>query len=148
MPILLKPNSTFKVVLECDKDDPFDKQPRFICRCLSKSQWLGIASLNESLTSASTIQESADVVTKITEVGLVGWENMIDPKTGKEIPFDLSIVGDILTAGESAELMMRIVSQVPSAEDKKKCDSQSDSDTEESAATAKDQENAKTSPAL
>jgi len=147
MPTLLKPNSNFPVVLDVDKDEPSDKQPRFICRCLSKSQWLELASLNESLTSASTIQESSDVVTKITEVGLVGWENMIDPETGKEIPFDLSIVDDILTAGEAAELMMHIVSQVPSAEDKKKSDSQSHSDTEESAATAKGQENAKTSPA-
>lgn len=116
MPILLSPKQTYKYTLVSDKES--ENPPVFILKCLSKGAWREIAALSDTFDASANSTESLDVVDKILAVGVIGWENVNE--NGAPIKFSLDKLDEILTVSESIELMMAIVNQSPTIDDKKK----------------------------
>jgi len=135
---MLHTDARYPVILSTDLKLPEDKQPRFIFQYLSGKRWEEISTISDQFDDVKTGGDMIRLAFKAIRVSLVGWENMIDPKTGKEIPFDPAQLDDMLIPREAIELMQAAVSQVPTNEDKKKLESQSPSDTESSAKNAAD----------
>ena len=55
------------------------------------------------------------------EICLIGWENMTDPQTGKEIEFSRESIGDVLSIEELVEVFSAVTSAgSATASDKKK----------------------------
>jgi len=49
MPLVLEPNSTFRVVLESDKPKPIEQQPYFEFKYLSGREWKKVAKIADSI---------------------------------------------------------------------------------------------------
>ncbi len=113
---------------------------------LPGSEWRKLAKLTDKHDEAQTTTEKLDSCFAAIEKGLVGWENMTMPD-GQSIPFNSKKVDEILTIQESMELMQALLNQNKTELDKKKSESQSDSNTEQSVAAAQDKPSAKTNPA-
>ena len=142
MPLTCNPDSTYDIVLEVDKDKESDKQSVFIFQYLTGRRWKEVANLSDSFEDAKGGAAMLDLAFKLIKVGLIGWKNLTNPK-GDEIPFDLDELDDILTMSEATEMMQAVVSQGVTVEDKKKLESQSDSNTERSAETVQAPQSAK-----
>jgi hypothetical protein len=145
MPLVLEPDSHYDYVLDCDKSKPKEKQPTFIFRYLSSRKWREVAQLSDSFDKDDSGEAAIDAVFKAIKKTLAGWRDMNGPD-GEEIEFNADKLEDIVTPAEAMELLRAAVSQMPTAEDKKKLDSQSTSGTDRSAKTAKDRKTAQTSP--
>lgn len=140
MPLVLEPDSTYEYVLSNDAGKPKEKQPTFIFKYLSSRKWRELARLSDKFdkdTAGDEGDAAMDAVFEAIKMALVGWRNMTWPD-GKEVEFDPDKLEDILMPDEAIELMQAAVSQLPTAEDKKKLDSRSTSSTDRSARTAKD----------
>lgn len=110
MPVLLDPNQQYPIVL--DGDTGKDPQPVFFAKAQSMRSQRRIADLvdkwsqpDESTTVASLFTES---VTLLGEV-LVGWENIVDPDTSKNIPYTTEAIEDWLTYLEVRELINKVM---------------------------------------
>jgi len=142
MPLTCDPDSTYDVVLEIDKDKEPDKQPKFIFQYLTGRKWKEVANLSDAFDEAKGGAAMLDLAFDTIKVALIGWKNLTNSK-GEDIPFNLNELDNILTMTEATELMQAAVSQNVTVEDKKKLESQSDSSTEQSAATVQAPQSAK-----
>jgi len=139
MPIALEPGGVFRVVLESDKSKPKSKQPYFEFRYLSGREWKEFIQKQAKIKKAKDGIAALDRMLGLLAIGLVNWENMIDPETKKTIKFNIKEMDRLLTMSEAAELLVKSQNQgiELSMSDKKKLDSQSESSTEQSAKTVK-----------
>jgi hypothetical protein len=142
MPLTCNPDSTYDVVLECDKHKEPDNQPAFVFQYLTGRKWKEVANLSDSFESASGGAAMLDLAFDTIKIALVGWKNLTNSK-GEEIPFNLNELDNILTMTEATELMQAAVSQNVTVDDKKKLESQSDSSTEQSAVIVQAPQSAK-----
>lgn len=135
MPIALDPQATFKVVLDVDKDKT--PTPAFLYRYLSAARVRRNEEELEHIRSAGTAKDVWNKIQEIVLTGLVGWENLIDPETGKSIPFDSNrpeAIFDVCTSAEIGEIMARVSSgRTISKDDRKKSGPPSPTGTESSA---------------
>ena len=133
MPRSLEPNSRIVFVLECDKDK--SPQPRAFGRTLSISQSRKLINVMSSLREASTIDAKLDASIDAAMSVLSGWENMIDPDTGAEIPFSRESLADVYSIEELIEILNLASGDGRlSADERKKSESQPSSDVESCAA--------------
>jgi len=142
MPLMCDPESTFDYVLETDRQKPKEHRPVFVITYLSGRKWKEIARLNDDFDESDDSCAMLDMAYKMLKVGLVNWKNLTGPK-GEVIPFDLDKLEDILTMNETIELMRAITSQGVTVDDKKKLESQSGSNTEQSAQVVQAPQSAK-----
>ena len=147
MPIASDPEATFNLVLFSDREKPADVQPRFVYRHLTARQWGKVCETHNGLESFKSDAEALEKVFGACRIGLVGWENITNPDGGGQMPFDADKLEEVLGISEASELMTMIrASGILGADCKKKFDSLSDSDTEQSAGTAPGPKTAKTNP--
>jgi hypothetical protein len=144
MPVVLEPDSQYDYVLDCDKSKPKEKQPTFVFKYLSSRKWREVANLSDSFDKDDSGETAINAVFEAIKKTLTGWRNMIGPD-GDKIEFNADKLEDIVTPAEAMELLRAAVSQMPTAEDKKKLDSQLTSSTARSAKSARDRKTAKTS---
>ena len=144
MPLALDPNQVFQVVLECDKEKPKAKRPYFSIRFLSGRDLLEVDKLDARVDTAKTGRQALEFIYDILHLGIAGWGNIKD-RTGKEIPFELSRLGEILCLKDAAELRAKMVSPKLGVKVLKNSDLQSGSDTEPAAKTVRGRKRAKTS---
>lgn len=138
MPLATNPNATYELVLSTDAELPKEKQPVFIFRYLNITEWEKIAKLNDEFETSTEASQMIDLAFKVIEKTLCGWRNM-KPPSGNEINFNFKKLKDMVTLAEATELMQAAVSQRPTVADKKKLDSQSESNTDKSVKTVKEQ---------
>ncbi len=136
MPLALEPNETFEIILESDKDKPRETQPRFIYQYLTCRQWRQIARVQDEIEQQKDADAIMDKIFSAATTNLIGWVNMVHPQSGP-IPFDANKLEDLVGLAEAQELIVKLISQRPSPEDKKKLDLQPGSDTEVSVKGAK-----------
>ena len=146
MPLALDPNRTFKVVLESDRDRK--PVPAFIYRYLTGAEQLEFAMITDRIDEAKEAEgpgQMMDEIFRMAAVGLVGWENMIEPATGRKIPFAASKLKTIATMAEAQELAGLVFERclVVPIDVKKKLGSQSPSVTKKSARRARGRKSAK-----
>ena len=146
MPLALDTEQTFDRVLESDKDKPEDKRPTFTFRFLSNREWKQVAKLADNIQDL----QDKDLEPLLTEVenglrvGLVGWRNMVNPQTGKPIPYNPENLDMIINPAEMWELVFKVRNHVSlDVSDKKKSVSQSQSSTGKSAKPASRRKRAK-----
>ena len=106
MPKALDKNSTFKVVLESDKDK--EKKPAFVYRYLVGAEQLEFAKLSGKISEAQNPDAIIAGVFETAAKGLVGWENMVDSATGEEVKFDPVGLRSILSMAEAQELVEKV----------------------------------------
>jgi hypothetical protein len=129
MPISLDPKAVFRVVLEVDEGK--SPQPVFLYRHLSAIE---AKRTRESIAAQSDRWEQ---VRSAIMAGLVGWEHLTDPVSGKLIAFDAEKIFDICTDLELGEIMAKTAHERSmTAEDRKKSGPPSPSELENSAAAA------------
>lgn len=145
MPLALDKNKTFRIVLQSDKDKPENEQPYFVYRYLTGIQWRKLATLQDDIEDCDSGADAVDRVYEAVATGLIGWGNMID-SDNNFISFNINKLQEIVGPIEAQELIQRILMQTPNAEDKKKLDSPSDLNTEESAKIARESKSAETFP--
>lgn len=147
-PLALDPEATFELVLESDKDKPEGEQPTFICRYVNNRNWRQLAHVADNLEqikqTTDGIEELLDTMEEALLLSLVDWRNMVDPQTGKEIPFAADNLGDVLTVAEISELIQKAVtqSQLRPAAKKNSGSPSPDSSGKSAGGVTADQENA------
>lgn len=129
MPITANPKATFEIVLSSDWDKPDQEKAIFECKYLTVAEWSAVAELSEKFDKSKNIKERISLVAKIIEVGVCGWKNLNNSDTGKPVE-KLEDIQHALTLSEYVELMHAVYLQMPTAEDKKKLDSPSESSTD------------------
>lgn len=149
MPRALDPSATFKVVLEADLNKV--PQPAFIYRYLTGAEQLEFAMMTDSIKEAKKAEGPGPLMDEIfrkAQLGLVGWEKMTDPATGKKIPFAASKLNAVVSMVEAQELIGQVfeISLKVPVDIKKKLGSQSPSATKKSARRARDRRSAKRNP--
>jgi len=121
MPRALEPGVKRFVVLPYDRAKPEAEQPRFFYAAQDLHKSTEIAVLLDETQKAKdgrTVHES--VIRSLKEI-IVGWENLIDPETGKLIPFSPDKIPFVLTMADANELIAEVFkSNVVEPEDKKK----------------------------
>lgn len=137
MPLATHPNATYEVVLSTDSKLPKEKQPVFVFRYLSITDWEEVTKLNDKSSRSTDSKELIDMTFEIIKKTLCGWRNMKMP-SGQKMSFNFKRLKSMVTLQEATELMQAGVSQRPSLGDKKKLDSRSRSNTAKDAKTAKD----------
>ena len=144
MPLATNPNAMCTVVLESDKHLPEDKQPKFFYHYLTGLEQMELAQTMDALEdTCQTGRQAFEKVFDQAAIKLVGWTNMRNAKGGM-VPFDAKKLAAVIGMTEAQELIQELLSQRPSALDKKKFDSQSASSSAESVKPAKGRANAKT----
>ena len=119
MPLVLEPNQIFKVVLESDKSKPENKRPYFKFRYLSGRDWKKLAKTADGINKAKTGEQAINVIFELLVTGLVGWGNMVDPKTHKKIEFNKDNLDQLVTMKEANELLVKFRNQGIEVEDLK-----------------------------
>jgi len=109
MPSINKKN-TFKIILECDIGKV--PQPAFIYRSLTLCQLKTLMGMEQRLREDDP-EGQMDLLMEACGTGLVGWEHMTDPDTGKKIAFDRGLLGDLITISEANELVVKMTKQTP-----------------------------------
>lgn len=125
MPLALTPKLKNYVVLASDMHKTTKERPVFIYQFLNGDQWDEVAEIHDKLAEldeSSSGKDASTIVYNAASVGLVGWKNMIDPKTKKQIKFapggkSLKRVVGFLEAKELTERIM--TQQRPKASDLK-----------------------------
>lgn len=121
MPRALLPNATFKVSLPCDIDVEEDKRPYFMLKYLSGKDWVEVGAIDEAIEKGE-VKNTKDIFDKLlnaVKIGIAGWGNMLDPVTDTAIPFNDKNLPLVLNPVDAQELLMLIMSQKPTATDKK-----------------------------
>lgn len=118
MPRCLDPEQMFDIVLDGDKGK--SPEPTFVCRSLTLRQFrnciVKLQGIREAADQNAVISEALDVIEDV----VVGWRNMIDPRTGKEIKFTPGTAGDLLDIEEAVELVQKITMSGRLSEDESK----------------------------
>ena len=146
MPLSLSPNRHYRHVLSGDRDDSKTRLPTFVFKYLTSDRWMQVSELSDRFDKGTGGPEVMALVFEAIRATLVGWENLIDPETDKEIPYDPDKLEGLLTLHEATELMQVAVAQSPTLEDKKKLRSRSRSSTAKGAKTVRAKKTAKTNP--
>ena len=132
MPLSTDPSRTFRIILESDKDK--NPAPAFIYRYSSCRELRIAEEYYKNLMAAKKDKDLEDQSQKmlfdLLTLKLVGWENMGIKYNPKELE-------SILTLPEAFELFFRMLDQRPTADVKKKLDSQSRCSSGKSAKSAK-----------
>lgn len=121
MPRRCDPNATFKVVLHSDAGKQI--RPAFIFRFASVKEWKELTEVSDRIDISTDAAKMIDEVTASVKKFINGWENLTEPG-GAEIAYDIDKLEDLLTPSEITELLMGMVAQIPTIDDKKKLDSQ------------------------
>jgi len=108
-PIALDPSARFELVLlgDLDKEAP----PTFIFRhlsCNGVNALLRSGERLEELSKDANVDVLLDEMLSLVRMALVGWRGMIDPATGRPIPYDPDRLGDIVSPVELMELIHRL----------------------------------------
>lgn len=119
MPRALEPNQRFPYVLQFDRDKPEGEQPTFWFRSLSMREWKTLARLYDALDQDNVVKRLDDVIAAI-RIGLVGWNNLIDPDTGEQIPYAPDELERLIDPFEANELFEALVGQNRATADDKK----------------------------
>lgn len=132
MPKGIDPNQKYKVVLDSDKEKT--SPPTFIYRYLTGRQQLAAIEKYDNIDDKNSSQiENIRKTFNLAREHLIGWDNIIDPISGGCIEFNPDHLEDICTVLEAMELCQKVLyGQVLDLESKKKLESQSDYDSEES----------------
>jgi len=117
MPVALDPENYIDFVLESDKSKPEGKRPTFVLKVLTGRDWQKLVSLSDQAAGGA---DSIRLVYDSVKIALVGWRNMFDPATGKDIPHNQDELDNIITPAEANELLDVIMGQRLNAGDKKK----------------------------
>ena len=125
MPRALEPGKRRCVVLPFDQDKPKELQPRFYYASQSLARGSRIGELMDRTRDAEgSVEVHERVIATLKEV-ITDWENLIDPETGKEIPFSVDRIPDVLTMADANELLTEVFKgSVIDSEDQKKLESQ------------------------
>jgi hypothetical protein len=110
VPKALDPEATFDVVLKSDRDKPEAERPTFVYRHLNGREWRNLATLNDQFVASPGGNKSLDCIYEAVSIGLVGWRNMIDPKTGEPIAFSVENIDLVLDPFEADEITAQILS--------------------------------------
>jgi len=121
MPILLDPDQTYPIVLNVDKDKP--NPPTFRAKAQSMRSHIQVAAVLDSWAETKDTLKVEDVYNQTIDIlsgVVVGWSNMVDPKTSKDIPFTTDAFRDVLTYNEARELISKCVYNMHLSADEKK----------------------------
>ena len=147
MPLALEPGASFNVVLESDKHKPAKERPYFKFRYLDGREWNKIAAMVDLKDRLDQSNVDGDFITEETydtvRKALVGWGNMVG-RDGKNIPYALKKLEDVVGMIEAQELIVKMMNQGLEIDVKKKSDSRSRSNSKRSAKHAKAKKPAKT----
>jgi len=136
MSLAADPNQTIEIVLQSDKNLPPETQPVFYFKYLTCRKWKAFLALREKMKDVKTVAEVVDVAIEILSLNLCGWKNVV-AADGTKVEFSLDKIEDILSPDDIYDLMtVEKEQQTLSADDKKKLDSPSQSDTDSSAESA------------
>jgi len=110
-----------KVVLQSDEHKT-EKVPAFIYRPLNGREFIRMAEVNDRMVEGEMkIAERLGLVYETAAIGLVDWENMIDPTTGEAFAFSPKDLDLIVNPFEVQNLLERVMEAMqPSNDDKKK----------------------------
>jgi len=124
MPIATAKGDTFKLWLRSDQDIPDEQRPKFKFIFLTGRQQRKLAeSLDEFRANWGNVQ-TIDRLFSILQEYIVGWENIVDPKTKVVISFNKEKLMDVLRFQEANELVYGIFGFVPELEILKNLESQ------------------------
>lgn len=124
MPKSLDPSSRLTMVLACDLEKPKETQPRIFARTLTLNQQRKLMAAMSRMQTASA-DEKIEAALDAAELCLTGWENMVHPNSGHDIPFTREHIGDVLSMEELAEVFASVsVSGKASASEKKESELQ------------------------
>ena len=119
MPRCLEPGLRLPIVLDWDKDKPADKRPTFYTRAYSMRQSEALGTLLDSIGPNQTSKEYHESLFAILKEIIVGWEHMSNGD-GKDIPFDVERLPDILERDEANEIIRKFIAGTrPDADEKK-----------------------------
>jgi len=140
MPLAINPQARCIIELESDIKfyDPADR-PRFIYRFLTGAEWLQVADTQDRIEDAADGKDVLQKTYDTVAIGLVGWENIVEPETADPIKFAAEDLKNIVGIHEAMELIVKLLAQRPDFDDKKKLDLPLACNTEESVKDAKDQ---------
>lgn len=134
MPIINDPRVKIEYTLKSDEGRPENERTVFHFRVLTVNKFQEFAEVFDKIVAVSSGAEIVKEAIEKVKYGIIGWKNFI--LSGKEIPFDVDKIEELLTMDEIIELMTAMLSkQTLTIEDKKKLGSQSQSDTVKAAAT-------------
>ena len=114
MPLVLRPGATFRIELDSDKDIPAEKRPYFLARYQSAAETqvaLSLKSRFKKKTKPDEVREVIKTICREVSEFIVGWDKIIDRKTGDEISFDPAKLEQVLTWGEINELLAKSQNQ-------------------------------------
>ena len=134
MPLALNTKKTYKVILDSDSET-VDNQPYFTYRYLTCEELDKVASIDDRIAEVKedgSYKDITDIMCEAASMGLSDWAGMVDPITAKNIKFDPARLKSVVGIVEMRELIGAILAQTPTIDDKKKYESQSESDTEQS----------------
>ncbi len=129
MPLALDPKRKNKIVLNSDEDKPEASRPAFIFNFLNGRQCRILAEFDEKIVDSKDNVEACDLTFETLRKFLIGWENMIG-RDGKEIPFDLEVLEDIVGVMEATEVIQRLLRTRPDFLKKEPSELPSVSDTD------------------
>lgn len=138
-PIALDPEQGFELVLESDRNKPEETRPTFVFRYLANRDWKRVAHVCDRIDELKKegLEKMLNEMEAALKSGLVDWRNMSDRATGEEILFDAGELDRIVNIAEISELLFGVMEHIGlEPEDKKKFESPSPSDTDESARSA------------
>lgn len=136
MPQALDPLSRRTLVLTCDKAKPDAQQPRFYAKVLTGREWKQAIEIAESLDKKDGKAGLESLYTGL-RLGIVEWDNMVDPRTGEQIRFTQDAFEQVLGLADGIELLaLMLGGSNLEVDDAKKSESPSPSSTDNSASTA------------
>jgi len=150
MPTLYDPEAEYDYVLSTDRDKPKEEQVKFKLRVFSKRQWSELAKIHEVFKTTDDNESMLEAASDIVKKGLVSWSGW-KANDNELVAYNertaIEFLDDALTLNEFIELMIAVIQQGVTDEDKKKSNSQSDLNTESSKTvkTVQDNDNAKAS---
>ena len=133
MPICCDPKATVPFSLDRDKAAPEAKRPAFLCKHLTRREVRAIDRIWVGLKDR-TMEEFYAGCQKIIAIGIVGWQNFVEPPTdadgnpnplaGKPMPFSVEAIDAQISDGEYVTLASTFPLAVALAEgDRKNSDS-------------------------
>lgn len=137
MPIAFDPEQRAEFVLSSDKDRPEGQRITWIAKFLTVRQAMRVRELTRRVSEAKTDDEISAAIREGLGVGIVGWRGARG-EDGKELPFSIDAIDDVLTTHEKWLLLVEYPGAVMNVEFelKKASASQPPSGGEPSAKTA------------
>lgn len=126
MPRALEPGGRYPIVLDIDRDKPDGKRPTTWSRHLSGRDYRTLAEFEPARASHSAVFESCcDAIFPY----LTGWDCMIDPTSGDEIPFSRENMDLVYSIDDLYELLGKmLIGEMVSGADLGNSESPSSSD--------------------